>query len=360
MRGRLDAVDVARGLALVAMAGYHFTWDLAYFGVVDASTPFRPPMQVASHLIGGAFLGLAGLSLALAHARGFRPRNFLKRLALIGAAAAAVSAATYWQDPKTFIFFGILHCLFAASLVALPFMAEQKITADAESASNAGKLLIAALLPRRDLVGSVASGLFVVGVLRSAYLSLAHLLTRPSAALAFGLVLIVTPFIYASPIFNPPWLIWLGLGTEDPSTLDWRPLLPWAGVVLIGLGLTRLAPPIPTWRAKAAAGRALAFAGRHSLAIYLIHQPAMIGLLYAVLQLSGFSERLSVETYARACRPACVEAGGEIDACERACACVIRDASAAGLAGRLGAHSIGKEERSRIGAIVETCGSQAR
>jgi len=308
MRGRLDAVDVARGLALVAMAGYHFTWDLAYFGVVDASTPFQPPMHLASHLIGGAFLALAGLSLALAHARGFRPRNFLKRLALIGAAAAAVSAATYWQDPKTFIFFGILHCLFAASLVAAPFLSS----------------------------------------------------ARAAPPLALGAAMVALPLVYSSPLFNPPWLIWLGLGTEDPSTLDWRPLLPWAGVVLIGLGLARLAPPIPAWRAKAAPSRALAFAGRHSLAIYLIHQPAMIGLLYAVLQLSGFSERLSVETYARACRPACVEAGGEIDACERACACVIRDASAAGLAGRLGAHSIGKEERSRIGAIVETCGSQAR
>ena len=90
MRGRLDAVDVARGLALVAMAGYHFTWDLAYFGVIDASTPFQPPMQVASLLIGGTFLALAGLSLALAHARGFRPGNFLKRLALIGAAMVAL------------------------------------------------------------------------------------------------------------------------------------------------------------------------------------------------------------------------------------------------------------------------------
>ena len=307
MRGRLDAVDVARGLALVAMAGYHFTWDLAYFGVIDASTPFQPPMQVASHLIGGTFLGLAGLSLALAHAQGFRPRNFLKRLALIGAAAAAVSAATYWQDPKTFIFFGILHCLFAGSLVAAPLLA--------------------------------APGWI---------------------SLTVGAAMVALPLVYASPVFNPPWLVWLGLGTEDPATLDWRPLLPWAGVVLIGLGLTRLAPPIPAWQAKAAPGRGLAFAGRHSLAIYLIHQPLLIGLIYAVVQLSGFSERLSVEAYARACRPACVEAGGEIDACERACACVIRDASAAGLAGRLGAHSIGKEERSRIGAIVETCGSEAR
>jgi uncharacterized membrane protein len=307
MSRRLDAVDVARGLALVAMAGYHFTWDLAYFGVVEPSTPFTPPMRLASHLIGGAFLALAGLSLALAHGRGFRVRNFLKRLALIGGAAALVTGVTYWQTPETAIWFGILHCLFAASLIAAP------------------------------------------------------LLAAPAwVSVALGAALIALPWAVTSPAFNSAWLVWLGLGTQDPATLDWRPLMPWAGVTLIGLGLARLAPPIPAWSAKTAPSSALAFAGRHSLAIYLIHQPVLVGGLWAVLQLSGYSERLSVEAYARACRPACVEAGGEIDACERACACVVRDASSAGLAGRLGARAISKDERSRIGAIVETCGSEAR
>ena len=84
---RFDAVDVARGLALVAMAAYHFTWDLSWFGVIEPETPFTPPMHAASHIIGSAFLGLAGLSLALAHARGFRPRNFGKRLLRIGSAS---------------------------------------------------------------------------------------------------------------------------------------------------------------------------------------------------------------------------------------------------------------------------------
>ena len=305
---RLDAVDVARGLALVAMAGYHFTWDLAYFGVVAPATPFTPPMRFASHAIGSAFLALAGYSLALAHGRGLRPRPFLKRLARIGAAAALVSGATYWVAPQSPIFFGILHCIFAASVIAAPF-----------------------LKPGRGL-----------------------------AALALAALMIALPFVYASPAFNPPWLVWLGLGTQEPPTLDWRPLMPWAGVTLLGLAVGLLAPPLPYWRAKAAALSAAAFAGRHSLAIYLVHQPILIGLLYGALQLSGFSERLSVENYVKACRPACVEAGGGIDACNRACACVVRDAAKAGLAGRLSAPMISTEERDRIGRIVAACGSEAR
>lgn len=308
---RLDAVDVARGVALVAMAAYHFTWDLAYFGVVAPTTPFTPPMRLASHVIASVFLGLAGLSLALAHASGFRPRPFGVRLIKIGAAAALVSAATYAVAPETPIFFGILHCLFVASLASLPFL--------------------------------IAPGALSTW-----------------AALATGVALVALPLAYAAPAFDPPGWVWLGLGVHDPATLDWRPLAPWGGVTLIGLALTKLSPAPPDWRASAAPLRGLAFAGRHSLAVYLIHQPILIGLLYGALQVSGYSERLSIEAYAKACRPACVEAGGEIEPCERACACVVRDAAAAGLAGRLASRSITKAERDRIAGIVDACGAQAR
>ena len=39
---RLTRLDVARGVALVAMAIYHFTWDLEFFGYV-------PPGMTAAH-----------------------------------------------------------------------------------------------------------------------------------------------------------------------------------------------------------------------------------------------------------------------------------------------------------------------
>jgi uncharacterized membrane protein len=307
VKQRFDVVDIARGAALVAMAVYHFTWDLAYFGVVAPQTPFTPPMRAASLIIGSAFLALAGLSLALAHPAGFRAQPFFRRLLRIGAAAALVSVATYLIAPKTPILFGILDCLFVASLLAAPTLVTP----------------------------------------------------RPWPALALGVALIAPPLLIRSPAFNAPWLVWLGLGTQDPATLDWRPLMPWGGVLLLGLGLARLAPPLPDWRARLAPLRGLAFAGRHSLAVYLIHQPILIGLLYAALQLTGYSDRLSAESYARTCRPACVEAGGEIEACERACACVVRDASSVGLAGRLSARSLAAAERERLGKIVDACSTSA-
>ena len=76
MSQRLDAVDVARGLALVAMAGYHFTWDLAYFGVVAASTPFTPPMRSPRTRLAGRSWRWRGFRWRWRIERGFRARRF--------------------------------------------------------------------------------------------------------------------------------------------------------------------------------------------------------------------------------------------------------------------------------------------
>ena len=46
----------------------------------------------------------------------------------------------------------------------------------------------------------------------------------------------MAPLLIRSTLFDPPWLLWIGLGEALPNTLDWRPLLPWAGVVFLGLG----------------------------------------------------------------------------------------------------------------------------
>ena len=356
---RFDVIDVARGVALVAMAGYHFTWDLAYFGVISANAPFTTPMRIASHTIGSMFLALAGVSLALAHANGFRWRAFSTRLARIGAAAALVTAATYAIAPETMIGFGILHCIFVASLLAAPFLDWRRdlpppLWGRAGQGGGRDRPLGVDQAEPPPLPNPPPQGGRGSAGGRSRQ-------PRAFFALTFGLALIIAPRLVATPLFDPPWLVWLGLGTHEPPTLDWRPLLPWGGVLLIGAGAAMLAPvPFSGWRAKSSGTRALAFAGRHSLALYLIHQPILLGLLYGLTEISGFNQRQSVDAYLRACRPACVEAGGEIETCERACDCVVRDASTAGLARRLGAHTITKDERSRLGAIVETCGSEAK
>ncbi len=206
--GRIDAVDCARGLALVGMAIYHLSWDLADFRLAPPMLPFTPQMRLLSHVVASAFLLLVGVSLALAHRNGLNVRPFWRRLAIVAGAAALVTAGSFAFAPSEPITFGILHCIAVASLLAGPFV------------------------------------------------------TAPAwVSFAIGLGAIAAPFFIRSTFFDPPWLLWIGLGEALPNTLDWRPLLPWAGVVFLGLGLARLPAVMDwlkrpdRWRAKSAPAR---------------------------------------------------------------------------------------------------------
>jgi uncharacterized membrane protein len=120
--GRWGALDAARGLAVLAMVGFHLTWDLGHFGYIDPSIPWSAPVKATGHVIAFSFLFIAGLSLVLAHRAGFRRDGFLRRLGLVAGAAAAVSLGTFAVFPSAWVFFGILHCIAAASLVCVPFL----------------------------------------------------------------------------------------------------------------------------------------------------------------------------------------------------------------------------------------------
>jgi len=83
------------------------------------------------------------------------------------------------------------------------------------------------------------------------------------------------------PLFDGAWLNWIGMMTYKPPTEDYVPLFPWLGVVLIGVAIGTALPRIQ--RSLAAADRRsprwLAWLGRHSLIIYLVHQPILVGAL---------------------------------------------------------------------------------
>ena len=312
--GRIAAIDVARGVALAGMVVYHLIWDFAHFGLVAPTLPFEPATRVFSHVVASAFLALVGVSLALAHRNGLNRPAFARRLAIIVAAAALVTVASYLIDPAEPILFGILHCIAVASLI--------------------GALLVAA---------------------------------PPWAPLLIGAMAITEPLVFSSDAFNAPALIWLGLGTAPPATLDWRPLLPWAGVVLIGLGLARaLLPRLAGWRwtfwrATKPPGRAFAFAGRHSLAIYLVHQPILFGLLWAIVATGAFSRASGAHRICRRLPPPPASRMAATPAfASKACACVATRADAAGVSLSAAREGSAGEITARLRDIVETCSVEAR
>jgi uncharacterized membrane protein len=301
MTRRLVALDVARGLAVPAMFVFHFTWDLGHFGHIDPAIPFAPAFKLFGHAIAATFLFVAGASLVLAHGRGFRAGAFWRRLATVGGAALLVTAATYAAFPSAFVFFGILHCIAAASLLALPLL----------------------------------------------------FLPSPAALLA-GAALVAAPFIARDAFFDAPLWWWTGLSTFEPLTNDYRPLTPWAGILLLGVAAAKLARrdawAAPSDARPGAATRGLGWLGRHSLALYLLHQPLFFaGFSAAALLLPA------APSFEEACRAQCVGAGGSEHRCREACDCtareVIRRNALAGVASE-------EERRNRVQAVARECAAR--
>ena len=94
-------------------------------------------------------------------------------------------------------------------------------------------------------------------------------------------------FLIEGVMVDSYWLIWLGVEYPGFSSVDYTPIIPWFGVILLGISaghvlvpqkglLVRLPKP---WKASSPVG-VLTFLGRRSLIIYLLHQPLLFGCLY--------------------------------------------------------------------------------
>jgi uncharacterized membrane protein len=310
---RIEALDLARGVALFAMATYHFSWDLELFGYLEPGATGQGWFKLYARLIAGSFLCLAGASLALAHSAGLRPQPFLKRLAMVSGAAGLITLVTFFATPESFIFFGILHAIALSSVIGLAF------------------------LPLPGLIAIVA-----------------------------GAACLALPQFYRDDVFNTLWLYWVGLHSAPPRSNDFVPLMPWLGPFLIGLGLSKLAirhglaDRLAEVRTASGAGTALVrFCGRHSLAFYLLHQPVLLALVWAFAQLAPSAPADPVPGFVSECRSGC-EAGNESGFCERFCTCVTDELLSRGLFNGFVDGSIKIETDSRIAGIADQCTAAAR
>lgn len=240
---RFWEIDALRGIAVVAMVFYHFSYDLAYFvGLFDVRF-FRHGVGLdAARVIGGTFTFLAGLSLTLSYARvtespGQRVSlKYLGRGVRIFSYGLIITLLTWIFVPRDMIFFGILHMIGASIILAYPFIK----------------------------------------------------LKLPNVLLGAGCIAL-SLYLRQGFVVESPWLAWIG-GRPSFSTLDYWPIFPWFGVMLLGIaaGNALYGRRKPIFRTTPTPLRPLAFLGSHSLPVYLIHQPVLI----AALVLLGFTEIL--------------------------------------------------------------------
>ena len=227
---------------MVAVILYHLIFDLDVLGgyPIGSTSGFWGVFADASAF---AFVFLAGLSLSLSSARaGGSDRDrgpfgkYLRRGARIFAYGMLITLA-FWVLDLGIVLFGILHLIGVSIVLAYPFL----------RLGWANGLL----------------GLLLVAL--GAYLQTEHVdVTGPAG-------LLLAP---------------LGIEPEGFYMPDYRPLLPWFGVVLLGLFFGNTAYGRRSVSTVDASGPSywapLALLGRHTLLVYLVHQPVLISVLWSV------------------------------------------------------------------------------
>lgn len=230
-------IDAARGIAVLWMIAYHFVFDITYFS--SRNTPFWLALIGAS-----IFIFTSGISLSISYSRNSNFLKFAKRgikLLLLGLLITFVS---YLLLRDGFVVFGILHFFGVSSFLLYPFLKYLK-----------NKLYF----------------------------------------LALGLLIIFSGIYLLQFRFGFSYLFWLGVAPVNFYSLDFFPLLPWFGVYLIGVFLGKFIYPKGKRKFKfpesdGVFSRIFIFLGKNSLAIYFLHQPIIIFILF----LLGRSEILSI------------------------------------------------------------------
>ena len=234
---RIPLLDLARTLALLGMIAFHFSYDLLMFGLIPYEYAQTPIFYFHARIVAGSFLLLSGLGLWLAHGQGIRWPAFWRRFAKIAGAAALVSLATRFALPEFYIYFGILHAIALYGLLGL------------------------AVLRLPAVITAALAALFIYG-----------------------------SYHWHTEALNAPLLRFVGLGLDPAVTMDFEPIFPWFGAVLAGIALGKIGSQTGLWAALAGRphgqwARVLGWPGQHSLAIYLLHQPILLGLVWAYSQL---------------------------------------------------------------------------
>jgi len=232
---RLWEVDLLRGIAIILMIIFNYSFALYYLNIFTLGGGFLY-WYVFPRFIGGMFIFTAGLSLTLSYVkmRNDIHRKFFSRGLKIFIYGLLITAVTYFTFPEAFIIFGILHFIGASIIIGQFFLKYKRLN------------------------------------------------------LILGLWLIIIGFYLQDFRFDFSWLLWLGFIPKGFFTFDYWPILPWFGVTLLGIffGNMLYKKGKRNFKIKDFSNnffvRILTFLGRNSLFIYLIHQPLLIIILLAL------------------------------------------------------------------------------
>lgn len=242
---RYGIIDAIRAAAVVNMILYHLCYDIfIVFGVWE-DFYLTLPAVIWERLICFTFIIISGVSLHFSR-RGYR------RGLLVFLCGMIVTLFTVLITPEQAIWFGVLHFLGCAMLLGT---------------------LLKPLLNRVDPLAAAA---------------VFFLLFMLSYGIPDGFIgLFSFPLIQLPEgLYRFPPLAFLGLRSPDFFSADYFPLAPWSFLYFFGFELWRLITRKKLDRFLYRRIPVLDFIGRHSLIIYMAHQPLLYGVCYLIFSLN--------------------------------------------------------------------------
>ncbi|MFW5928686.1 MAG: heparan-alpha-glucosaminide N-acetyltransferase [Thermoplasmatota archaeon] len=245
---RFWEIDFMRGIAIIMMITFHSAFNLYYFDLFDINID-STPWWLLARSTATIFIFLVGTSLTLSYSKAKRSKSrkgifakYIIRGFKIFFWGIFITVITYLFLGDAFVRFGILHFIGLSIIIALPFLRFKKIN------------------------------------------------------IIIGSVIVIIGYYIESFTVETNWLMWIGLRPASFYTVDYFPLLPWFGLILFGIFAGNSLYPDHERRfelpdlSDIGPIKIFSFLGKHSLLIYLLHQPVIIILMiiFGIIDISVF------------------------------------------------------------------------
>lgn len=230
--GRIQAIDLIRGVGIVLMILFNYSVTLSYFRLVNMPSDFLY-WFVFPRAIALIFIFISGVAAFISFEKNKEnfSKKYFKRGVKLLVFAGFITLFTYIFVPQGTVFFGILH-FFSVTSFLLPFFIKYD---------------------NLNLVG--------------------------------GLLITLSGFYLQLTQFNFSYLFWLGFMPRNFYTFDYFPLIPWFGVLMLGIYSGKyIVRRIAEIKFESRLATPFMFLGKNSLTVYLVHQPLLVLFLIA----SGF------------------------------------------------------------------------
>lgn len=225
---RHNGVDLLRSVAIILMLVFHFLYDLNFLNLADFDIAGSQYWGIFRGVIVSFFLIAMGASLTLAYPGKVNWKKFIKRQFTLAVCALAISLVTYVVIAENWVFFGIIHFIFVASLLAIGF--------------------------RHSPIKSL-------------------------------LLFIVIISVYYVELFHKRWPFNLIEALLPQKTNDFVALFPWLALPFLGIYLANQTCLHNEYAKAIKLPSLLTWISNNSLLIYLLHQPVFFSLLYVFIEI---------------------------------------------------------------------------